>query len=106
MTPTATETRQAILADDFARTALQLTRDFLYANYRDWELVSRSGVPPFTSDQAFTLWNALCDILGNSDRPDPDGKVCIGGGVKMKMSAIYALDDACSGKRTTEEDEA
>jgi hypothetical protein len=84
--------KDAVAKDDFARKTLELTRDWVYTSGRDFERLSRSGKPVFKDEESAILWNALCLILGNEDKPS-EGKANVSG-VPIPIRAIHQMEEA------------
>lgn len=88
------ELQDAVQNDPFAKSTLELIRDFIYMLHRDWDVLSKDGKPIFKDEQPAVLWNALCLILGNTNKPQ-EGKVNVGG-VMVNMSSVHLLEEALS----------
>ena len=87
------ETLAAIKGDEFARTSLEYVRALIFAHFRDWDRINRSGKIPFTDDNAATCYACLCVLLDTTSTPDiGDLKVNISG-QRVSASALQALQD-------------
>jgi hypothetical protein len=88
------ETVAAIQGDEFARKTIEATRSFIYANYRDWEHVSRNGNLRFTNDDMAVAYLALGELLGTQEPPDMSGVTVQIGGTSIACEALDALQAA------------
>lgn len=89
------ETVAAIKADPFAVATIEAAISQIYAEHRDWSVMSRnSGQIPFDSEDAAVGYYALCALVGREKPPDVQGKVNIGGGSRMDAAAFRMLEEA------------
>ncbi len=85
------ELQKQMKDNEFVWNALTAVRDLIYVEHRDWDSISRESEDvAFDNEYAKLSWYALCEIIGNKDRPQ-SGTVSVGG-VRMTIECIHEIE--------------
>lgn len=86
-------TVSAILADEFAVSAIRAIRNAIYATHRDWNTTTKDGKLVFDEEHWGVAYLALSCLLDDYEEPEVTGKVIVGS-VPMEASSIQMLTKA------------